>query len=542
MLKIPQVGFNSMLKKGAQSFSGLEEAVLRNINACIELTELTRTSLGPFGMNKIIINQIEKLFVTKDASTIVKELSVEHPAARIIVLASQQQDREIGDATNFVIIFAGELLKQALSLFQLGLHPNDVITGFNDACEKALTSLGDLECYRLKNFKDVDEVAKCLKTSIGSKQYGYEDFLARLVARACVDVCPASHQRFNVDNIRVTKIPGGSILDSSIVNGIVLQRAVEGTITHVEDAVVAVYSCPVDISRTETKGTVLIRTGKELENFSNNEEAALEQIIREISLSGINVVVTGSQIGDMALHFCEKYCIMVVRVQSKFDLRRLSNAIGATPLARLGAPMAEEVGRCDSIKLTEIGDENVVLFSQNKSTVVSTIILRGATSNILDDTERAIDSAVNTYKQLSRDARMIPGAAASELELARMVNQYGTSILGLSQYAVKSFAKAFEVIPTTLAHNAGKNSSELLSKMHAVHSSGSVWDGLDVNDDGVSLCNAKDVGILDLLIAKHYAIRLATEAATTILSIDQIIMARKSGGPKPRDNPNWDED
>lgn len=248
-------------------------------------------------------------------------------------------------------------------------------------------------------------VKNCLRTSIMSKQYGQEDFLTDLIYKACVAILPEK-TTFNVDNIRICKILGSNIYRSQVVNGMVFKRFVEGDVSSAQKAKIAVYSCPVDILQTETKGTVLIKTADELKNFSRGEENQLEQQIKSIADSGAKVIVSGSKFGDMSLHFCNKYGLMCVRLNSKFDLRRLSKACNAIVLPRLIAPTQEELGYCDSVVVEELGDTVIVAF-RNEGSVsrLATIVIRGATDNYMDDIERAVDDGVNTFKTLTSDAR-----------------------------------------------------------------------------------------------------------------------------------------
>lgn len=277
-------------------------------------------------MNKMVINHLEKQFVTSDAATIIRELDVEHPAAKLMILGSQMQDSEVGDGTNFVIILAGALLESAEELLRLGVTPGEVAEGYEKALEKCLEILPSLVTYEIKDYRNIAEVTKGLRTSLQSKQYGNEEFLAGLVARACVSILP-EQTTFNVDNVRVCKVLGSGLQNSDVIQGMVFKRHVEGEITRVEKAKVALYGCPVDIMQTETKGTVLIKTADELMNFSRGEENLLEMQIKAIADTGAKVIVAGAKFGDMALHFVNKYGMMAVRLNSKFDLRRLSKTV-----------------------------------------------------------------------------------------------------------------------------------------------------------------------------------------------------------------------
>jgi len=541
-LPVPKTVMQQMMKQGAQHFKGLEEASFRNIDACKQLTQILRSSYGPNGMNKMVINHLDKLFVTNDAATMLKELEVQHPAAKLLVMASQMQEQEMGDGTNWVLIFAGALLDSAGELLKMGLSPAEVIEGYDMACKKAMEILPELVCCSVKDMRNFDEVSRALRPAIASKQYGNEEFLSDLITKACLSVFPQSGH-FNVDSVRVQKIMGSGVYASEIVHGMVFRRAVEGNITKVKDAKMAVFSCPLDSMATETKGTVLIKSADELMSFSKGEEDLLESQIKSIAETGCNVIVTGGKAADMAVHFCNKYNIMVVRLMSKFDLRRLCQATQATALPKLMPPSPEEAGHCDMVHVDEIGDTSVVVFKQEREdTAVATIVIRGSTSNVMDDIERAVDDGVNCFKALTRDNRMVPGAGAVEMELAQRVASYGQTIPGLEQYAVKKFAEAFEIFPRTMAENAGVKATELISNLYAAHSKGEKTAGFHIEGEGAATFDATAAGVRDSFLVKYWAIKFASNAATTVMRVDQIIMAKQAGGPKPKDNPNWDED
>nr|XP_056714459.1 T-complex protein 1 subunit theta isoform X2 [Euleptes europaea] len=533
-LHVPKApGFAQMLKEGAKHYSGLEEAVYRNIQACKELAQTTRTAYGPNGMNKMVINHLEKLFVTNDAATILRELEVQHPAAKMIVMASHMQEQEVGDGTNFVLVFAGALLELAEELLRMGLSVSEVIEGYEKACKKALEILPDLVCCSAKNLRDAEEVASLLHTSIMSKQCGNEMFLSKLIAQACVSVFPESGH-FNVDNIRVCKIVGCGICASTVLHGMVFKKETEGDITSVKDAKIAVYSCPFDGMITETKGTVLIKNAEELMTFSKGEENLMELQVKAIADAGANVVVSGGKIADMALHYANKYNLMVVRLNSKWDLRRLCKTVGASALPRLTPPNQEEMGHCDNVYLSEVGETQVVVFKhENEDGAISTILIRGSTDNLMDDVERAVDDGVNTFKVLTRDKRFVPGGGATEIELAKQITSYGETCPGLDQYAIKKFAEAFEIIPRALAENSGVKANELISKLYAVHQEGNKNVGFDIEAEAAAVKDMLEAGVLDTYLGKHWGIKLATNAAVTVLRVDQIIMAKPAGGPKP---------
>jgi len=534
-LHVPKApGFAQMMKDGARFYSGVEEAVIRNIGACKQLSETVATAYGPIGMNKMVINHLGKLFVTNDAATIIRELEVEHPAAKMMILGSQMQEQEVGDGTNFVIILAGALLEQAESLIRMGLTPTGVAEGYEKALKKALDILPTIVCETVEDVRDRKVMSHAMRTAIMAKQYGNDEFITQLITDACISILPGK-TTFNVDNVRVCKILGGSLHQSQVVQGMVFKRQVEGEITKAEKAKIAVFTCPVDSVQTETKGTVLIQSSKELMDFSKGEENMLEKEIAAIAATGAKVVVSGGKIGDLCLHYLNKYGLMGVRLNSKFDLRRLCKSINATALPRLTAPSPEELGYADNVYTDEFGDTAVVVFRQDESdSRISTIIIRGATDNFLDDVERAIDDGVNNFKCLSRDGRLVPGAGASEVELARQIAQYAETCPGLDQYAIQRFAQALETFPRILADNAGLKTTEMVAELIAAHQNNKPNSGIAVDGDG-GVIDAVEAGIVDMFASKYWGMKYATAAACTVLRVDQIIMAKRAGGPKPRE-------
>lgn len=531
------------MKDGAKHFRGMDEAVFRNLEACKEISRITRTSYGPNGMDKMVINHLEKLFVTSDAGTILKELEVQHPAAKLLVMACGMMEHEVGDGTNFVMVFGGALLEHAEELLRMGLSPADVIEGYEMALHKANQVLETQVVSTVEDVRRKECVLPPLQTALGSKQFGNEDIFAELVSEACLPILPENAKNFNVDNVRVAKILGSGVHSSTVMKGLVFKREVEGVVSEMKKAKVAVYSCPYDAQATETKGVVLLKSASELLDFNRGEEQLIEEHVKALATSGFNVVVTGGKVGELALHFLNKYKIMVVRLLSKFDLRRVCKTVGATALPKMLTPTAEEAGHCDVVEVTEIGDTNIVVFKQeSEESAISTIIIRGSTENLMDDVERALDDGINTFKALTKDGRLVAGAGAFEIELAKQLISYSETCPGLEQYAIRKFADALESVVRALAENAGMKATNVLSQLYAAHEEGRPAAGLCVMDNKNPVLDAVEAGIVDLFTVKHWGLKLATNAASTILRVDQIIMAKPAGGPKPKENPNWDED
>lgn len=471
--------------------------------------------------------------------------------------------QKVGDGTNLVILLIGSLLEQAEDLIRLGLKPVEIIAGYEMARDRVLDQLLDqLVVDEIKELDDHQRVTRAIRASIMSKQYGNEDFLSKIIAEACISVMPKGTP-FNVDNVRVCKILGAGIQQTQVIQGMVLKRnvsfiflmmiwcdmflnkkQVEGSVTRVDGAKVVVFTCPLDVATTETKGTVLIKTADELMNFSKGEENLLEAQIKAISDAGVRVIVSGGKFGDMALHYCNKYNLMAVRVLSKFDVRRVAKSVGATVLPRIEAPKPEEQGFCDSVYIDEVADTPVVILKQNSSqSKIATIVVRGSTENVMDDVERAVDDGINTFKALSRDGRLVAGAGAFEMEVAAAISSWSETIPGLEQYAVQKYSEALQSLPAAIATNAGIKSHELLTQLLAAHQAGDKNAAVDISTDTPKITDAVKNDILDLYLVKYWAIKYATSTATTILQVDQIYCSKLAGGPKPRDaGGDWDQD
>ena len=557
-LKLPQAPGAGLFKQGYNSYSNADGQINKSIAAIREIHQMCLTSMGPCGRNKIIVNHLGRTIVTNDAATMLRELEIVHPAVKVLVMATEQQKIDVGDGTNFVMVLAGELLNVAEKLVALGLSPVEIIQGYNMARNYTLAELDQLVVDEIKDKNDREQLMKVTRAVIASKKYGQEDLLSALVSEAVAHVLPKGNavSAFNVDSIRVVKIMGGSLSNSTVIKGMVFNREPEGHIKTLEAGKkhkVAVFACPLDIAATETKGTVLLHNAQEMLDFSKGEEKQIDSMMKEIADMGVECVVAGAGVGELALHYLNRYGVLVLKVPSKFELRRICRVCGATPMARLGAPTPEEVGMVDVVKTMEIGGDRVTVFKQEDDEVsrTATIILRGATQNHLDDIERAIDDGVSAIKGLMKPdgGKLLPGAGATEIELVSRITKFGEKTPGLLQLAIKQFALAFEIVPRTLAETSGQDVNEVLPNLYAAHSdesSDGLYKGVDIEGesaDGVT--DIRQEGIYDMLEMKKFAVNVATDAACTVLSVDQIIMAKKAGGPaapQARKPGNWDHD
>lgn len=549
-----------MLKDGTRHFQQDNDnhsasVVLRNIDACLQLCRMVRTSYGPQGRCKLVVNHLEKISVTSDCAAILKDMEIEHPAAQLIKYAAVKQQEECGDATNLVLAFAGELLYQTSVLIsKMTFQPApEILAGYRMALQICEDTLPHLVCDTTGTdiLSDRVQLMKILRPVLASKQYGSQDGLAALVADACLSVRssddgpnPNANTTIQPESIRTVKILGGSIMQSCVMTGFVAQRGVETVTQCAMDAKIAVFACAFEASSTEAKGTVLMKTADDLKNYNRSEERKLQEIVESMASVGITVVVTGGNVSDMALHFLDRSNMMCVKLGSKWELRRLCQAIGATALVRLGPPMPEEMGHAN-VNVQVIGGKTVTVFDSKSESKLATIVLRASTMSVLNDVERAVDDGVQAVAQAGKDGRLVYGGGACEMALSVTLQQEAAKVSGLEQYAIEAFGKALQVIPRTLAENAGWDAARVVADMQAAHSTtghfspnggGIVCDvGVNVEHDNDRMggtTGMKAKGVVDLLATKLSALRLAVDAAVTILKVDQIIMSKPSGGPK----------
>lgn len=524
-------GFNNLLKSGYRHYKGAQQTIMKNVEAVGEMANMTRTALGPNGMNKYIINMHDKLYLTKDTNVMANELEINHPAVNVLVDALKAQNLEQGDGTNFVVTFGGELLSLAGKLVSEGLHIADISEGYEKAFTQTMELLDKAPTHKVGDVKNLEEATKIIKPVIGSKLvHGQESFLAPLIAQACINVVPENKEKFDVDNVRVAKILGGNLMKSEVIKGMVVVRKTEGVVTEAVKCPVAVYNCEFTTKGAETNDSIVFKTADELLNYTKGEEEHMEKIIKEIVDSGVKCIITGGAISNMAIHYLDKYGIMAFRTLSKFELRRIAKSIGATLMVRLGAPTKEEMGFADEIKVTEISSQKCILIKkENENNKLSTIVLRGNTNDMLDNLERVVNCGVNAYRAVCKSPVYVPGAGAIDMYLCEQIKKYATTVTTLDQYAIEAFGEAFEVIPRTIMENSGLNVNEKLSTLRAKNNNNPCM-GIDVKTGEID--DAFTLGVFDHLETKRWAIKHAYNSIKTIIRIDQIIVAKPAGGPK----------
>jgi len=454
---------------------------------------------------------------------------VMHPAAKLLVLAANAAEQECGDGTNLTVTFAAELLHQAMELLKEGVHTSDVVKGYQMAQEKFVAILENLSCWSVSDIRDTTQLTRAILPIISAKQIGFESQIAAAIAGACVQVMPADATKFDIDCIRVAKVIGGSAVSTSFVKGMVITRDVYGLEKYKKKPRVVVFGVGIEMTSTETKGTVLLKSAAELLDYTKGEERQMENFVKDLVAAQVDVVIANGTIQDIAMHYLNKYKILIIKTGSKYETKRLCKTLGATALVRLGKPLPEEIGYAESVYTEEIGGQKVIKIEVADSRI-ATIVVRGATQHLLDEIERAVDDAANLVRCVSRkDPRFVPGGGATEIELAHQLQQYGATVAGLEQYGVLRFAEAFEIVPKVLARNAGLNETKVIAALYAAHSTGQ--KNACVNLESTQPLDALQEGILDHLMTKSWAIRLGVDAALTVLRVDHIIVAKQAGGP-----------
>jgi len=412
----------------------------------------------------------------------------------------------------------------------MGLHPSEILIGYEKAAQKSMELLDNIDSFTSTNLRDKAEIARLIKATIASKQFGLEDFLAGLIAEASIFTMPQSIGSFSTENIRVQKVLGGGIYDSEVIHGMVVTRGPQTSVRRCTDCKVAVFNTNIEMQQGETKGTVLMKNAEDLLNYTKGEEEAFENFVKGLAEAGISVVVGSGSMSELAQHYFEKYRIYAVKIMSKWELKRIARAVGATPIVKLVTPSPDELGFANEVVFKEISSTWCTVFRRDQDeNKMATIILRGSTNAMLDDIERAVDNGVSTVKTLIRNARVVAGGGATELWLGQQIQKFAKEQPGLDQYAVEKFGASFEVIPRTLAENAGLKAEKVLADLYAKSVESSAF-GIDVSDGEVK--NAMDANILDSWETKSWALKLCFDVVITILRVDQIIMSKPSGGPK----------
>jgi thermosome len=524
-----------ILPEGSQRTTG-KTAQQNNIMAGKLVAETIRTTLGPKGMDKMLVDSLGDIIVTNDGVTILQEMQIEHPAAKMIVEIAKTQETEVGDGTTTAVIIAGELLKKAEALLEKEIHPTMITKGYRLAAQKAQEVLHAIaETVKPNDKEELIKIATTAMTGKGAESA--KDHLAALTVEAIGAVAEQQPSKIVIDlnNVKIQKRTGAAIEDSQLIKGIVLdkERVHNSMPKVVKSAKIALIDCAIEIKSTETDAKIQINDPMQMQAFLDQEERMLKKMVDKIAEAGATVVVCQKGIDDLAQHFLAKKEIFAVRRVKKSDMDALSRATGAKTVSNIEDLSTTDLGTAD-VEEQNVGNENMTFIENCKNPKAVTLLIRGSTEHVIDEVKRAVEDSLGVVAATVRSGKVVAGAGAPEIELAKELRKFSDSLRGREQLAVLAFAEAMEVIPRTLAENAGLDPIDVIAELKAEHDKGNTWTGIDVFSGKVM--DALQANVIEPLQVKTQAVSSAAEVAIMILRIDDVIAAGKKAPEAPHDH------
>jgi len=521
-----------ILPEGTQKTSGMNAQKV-NIEAAKQVADQVRSTLGPKGMDKMIVDSLGDVIITNDGVTILQEMAIEHPSAKMIVEVAKTQEDEVGDGTTTVVVLAGELLKNSLQLLEMGVHPTVIVKGYRLAANKAMSILNDIsKPISLKDKAILIKIAETAMTGKGAEQI--KEVLSEIVVKAVTHIAEEGDKvSVNIDNIKIEKKVGGSIEDTELVEGIILdkERVHSGMPKVVKNAKIALVNSALEIKNTEIDAKIQITDPSQMQAFIDQEETMLKNMVDKVIKSGANVIFCQKGVDDIAQHYLAKAGIFCARRVKKGDMDKLSMATGAKVLTNLDDLNKQDLGYAGTVEEIKVGDEDMTYVRECKNPKSVTLLVRGGTEHVIDEVKRALDDAIGDLAATLREGKVVSGAGACEIELAMKLKKYSESLSGREQLAVQSFSESMEVIPRTLAENAGLDPIDVIAAMRSAHDNKEVDSGIDVFSGKVK--NAWKMGVIEPLKIKTQAVSSAAEVAIMILRIDDVIAGSGSAPQGP---------
>ncbi|MBC7219485.1 MAG: TCP-1/cpn60 chaperonin family protein [Hadesarchaea archaeon] len=523
-----------VLPEGTRRLIG-RDAQRMNILAARVIGEAVRTTLGPRGMDKMLVDSLGDVVITNDGVTILKEMEVEHPAAKMMVEVAKTQDEQVGDGTTTAVVIAGELLHEAERLLDQSIHPTVIAGGYRLAAEKAQQILESIaEPLKISDDEILKKIA--MTAMSGKKAEGSREKLADLVVKAVKQIVDKTDGGYiaDIDYIGVEKKPGESTEDSKLIHGVILdkERVHPGMPKRVKNAKIALLDCALEIEKTETDAEIRITSPDQLKAFMNEEESILKGMVDKIAATGANVIICQKGIDDLAQHYLAKAGIYAVRRAKKSDMEKLARATGGKVVTNLDDLTANDLGYASLVEERKIGDDKMTFVEGCKDPKAVSILVRGGTEHVVDEVERAVHDALCVVGAAIEDGKYVVGGGAPEIELAKQLREYSETVGGREALAINAFANAVESIPRTLAENAGLDSIDILVELRAKHEKpDGKYLGIDAYKGIVDMCKE---GVIEPLRSKTQAIKSASEAAIMILRIDDVIAASKREISPPR--------
>ncbi|HEX7818007.1 MAG TPA: thermosome subunit beta, partial [Nitrososphaeraceae archaeon] len=522
-----------LLKEGTKESKG-KEAQKNNITAAKLVAEVVKTSLGPRGMDKMLVDSLGDVTITNDGATILKEIDVQHPAGKMMVEVSKSVDNEVGDGTTSSVVLAGALIEKAEDLINKDVHPSVIVDGYNAASEHALKLLQKIAVK--VDTSDKELLIKIARTSMDSKLVSEDSpTLGEIVVGAARQIAEKLEGkdglRVDLDNIKVEKKAGGAIRDTQLVKGIVLDKEVvhSGMPRRVEQAKIALINSALEIEKTEMSAEIRISDPQQMQMFLEEENRMLMSMVDKIKDAGANVVLCQKGIDDIAQHYLAKSGILAVRRIKESDMFKLAKATGARITSNLEDLSSKDLGAANLVEERKVETDKWVFIEGCKNPKAVTILVRGGSQRVVDEADRSIHDALMVTKDVLEKPAIVAGGGAPEAYIANELRQWSSSLEGRAQLAVQKFADALDIVPLTLAENAGMDPIDTMTELRAKQSKGSKWTGINVRSTVVA--DMYKQNILEPLAVKEQIVKSATEAATMILRIDDVIASSKSKAP-----------
>ncbi|MBC8521436.1 MAG: TCP-1/cpn60 chaperonin family protein [Methanomicrobia archaeon] len=521
-----------VLKEGSERTRG-REAQSTNINAAKAVASAVRTTLGPKGMDKMLVDALGDVVITNDGVTILKEMEIESPAAKMMVEVAKTVDEVAGDGTTTAVVIGGELLKKAEDLLEQELHPSVISLGYRLAAERAIKVLDEIATGI--DIEDDEELKKIARTAITGKfAEDSRDFLAEIAIKAVKAITETGHEGKRVvdtDNISVEKKVGGRIGGTELVQGMAIDKEVvhPGMPRKVEDAKIALINAALEVKKTETSAEVKIRTSDQLKGFLAEEERMMRRIAECIKESGANVVICQKGIDDLVQHYLAKDGVVAVRRAKKSDMEKLEKATGGKIVTNVEELSKSDLGHAGLVEERKIAGGKMLFIEECENPHALSIVIRGGTEYVVDEVERALHDMLRVVGCIIEDGKAVAGGGAVETELALRVREYSASLKGREQLAVDKFAEAMEIIPRTLAENSGLDPIDKLVELKAAHERGEKNAGLDAYTG--KIVDMWQGGVIEPLRTKRQSVESAVEAAVMILRIDDVISSKKGAPP-----------
>ncbi|HEX7033660.1 MAG TPA: thermosome subunit beta [Nitrososphaera sp.] len=520
-----------ILKEGTRETKG-KEAQKNNITAAKLIAEIVKTSLGPRGMDKMLVDSLGDVTITNDGATILKEIDVQHPAAKMMVEVAKSVDNEVGDGTTSSVVFAGALLEKAEELVNKDVHPSVIVDGYNAAAEQALKLLEKI-AVRV-DISDKDMLMKITRTSMDSKLVSEDSpALAQIVVDAIKQIAEKKGEGYSVDldDIKVEKKAGGSMRDTRLIKGVALDKEVvhAGMPKRIENAKIALINSALEIEKTEMSAEIRISDPQQMQMFLEEENRMLKSMVDKIKESGANVLLCQKGIDDIAQHYLAKANILAVRRVKESDMTKMSRATGARIVNNLDDLTAKDLGSAELVEERKVETDKWVFIEGCKNPKSVTILIRGGSQRVVDEADRSLHDALMVMKDVFERPAIVAGGGAPEAYIAGELRQWASSQEGRAQLAVQKFADALDVIPLSLAENAGMDPIDTMTELRASQSKGAKWTGVDCRNTKVTDMYKQNV--VEPLAVKQQIIKSATEVASMILRIDDVIASGKSKAP-----------